>query len=74
MPIDSKLLQQIFTLENIECCAEGMQLSEVFLVSCAAALETLNRGHPEMGKTTFLTHWQALVEHRAACPSCQDVR
>lgn len=70
MPIDPELWQEMFTLDTIPMCPEGMQLAEVFLAACGRAVE---RADIEDERATFIAAWDAVMKHANNCDNCNEV-
>ena len=70
MPIDPEIWREVFSLEAMPLCTEGMELAELFLASCGNAVETIDARD---NRADFMSRWEDVVSHAASCPDCQEL-
>jgi hypothetical protein len=70
--MDSTALLDVWKMNEIPACDEGMKLARVFLVSCGRALDRLGFEEPADRITEITSTYMALVEHGDGCDTCND--
>jgi hypothetical protein len=72
MPIDRNALLNLWRLEDIPACDEGMQLARSFLISAGEAVSMVDIHDPEHLRMEFNVQYDAFVRHCAECPKCNE--
>jgi hypothetical protein len=65
MTMTTDLLEQMWKIEEIPACDDGMAMAHEFLKSCVTALES---GH----SANFNARFESYIRHRAECEKCND--
>jgi hypothetical protein len=70
--MDPKALLDLWKLDEIPACREGMMLAQAFLISCGRAVDRLGAKEPSDRITDITTCYMALVEHGDGCDRCNE--
>jgi hypothetical protein len=72
MPIDPKALLNLWSLEEMPACDEGMELARSFLVSAGEAVSRVQNEDPEHLRMEVNVQYDAFIRHCAECPKCNE--
>jgi len=65
--VDAGALLNLWKLEDVPACDEGMELARAFLNSCVKALETVG------SSSHFNERFEDYKRHHAECEKCNEV-
>jgi hypothetical protein len=72
MSMDRDALLNLWRLEDIPACDEGLRLARSFLISAGEAVSQVNVNDPEHLRMEFNVQYDAFVRHCAECPKCNE--
>jgi hypothetical protein len=64
--ITQEILVELWKVEDIPACEEGMKLAHAFLKSCVSALDS---GNP----ANFNARFESYMRHRYLCEKCEEI-
>lgn len=71
-PMRTEALLELWNLEDIPACDEGMELAKSFLVSCGEAVEKADAVDTITLRSQFDFRFNRYAAHRAICPKCNE--
>ena len=69
MPIDRA---QLWNLDELPACQEGMELAARFLERAGEAEDRLDEANIPIVSNAMIRSHKELVDHRATCPKCNE--
>jgi len=73
MPANLPRLLELWNLEEMPACDEGMELAELFIVRCLEAVAILDEAEAIPKRNAIIRAHKTFVEHRAACGKCNEI-
>jgi hypothetical protein len=72
MPIDPDALLNLWSLEEMPACDEGMMLARAFLESCGQGVARIGAEEAAYRLTDITDTYTMLVEHVSHCEKCRE--
>jgi hypothetical protein len=72
LTMDPKALLDVWKMDEVPACDDGMKLAQAFLISCGRAVERLGFEEPADRLTEMTAAYMALVEHGDGCDACNE--
>ena len=73
MPIDPSTLLNLWSLEELPACDEGMEHARAFLTSAGEAVSNIENRDPRSLLREFVVLFRIFAAHSATCPKCNQV-
>lgn len=73
MPIDPSALLNLWSLEELPACDEGMEHARAFLTSAGEAVSSIENHDPRLLLREFVVLFRIFAAHSATCPKCNQV-
>ena len=73
MPIDPSALLNLWSLEELPACDEGMEHARAFLTSAGEAVSSIENHDPRFLLREFVVLFRIFAAHSATCPKCNQV-
>jgi hypothetical protein len=73
MPIDPNALLNLWNLEELPACDEGMEHARAFLTSAGEAVSGIESHDPRLLIRRFVVLFRIYVAHNVTCPKCNEV-
>jgi hypothetical protein len=70
--MDHKKLLDLWEIDEMPACQEGMKLAQDFLIAAGEAVNRLGVEEPEDRITALNTAYMALAEHGDGCDDCNE--
>ncbi|MBB5061241.1 hypothetical protein HDF16_005977 [Granulicella aggregans] len=72
MAMNYKKLLDLWEMDEMPACGEGMKLAEAFLIAAGEGVNRLGVEEPEDRITELTAAYMALVEHGDGCDNCNE--
>jgi hypothetical protein len=66
-------LPELWNLEDLPACDEGMELAEAFITRCLEAVNSLDEAEAIPKRNAIIRTHKAFIEHRSSCPKCNEL-
>jgi hypothetical protein len=73
MPIDLSALLNLWSLEELPACDEGMEHARAFLTCAGEAVSNIENHDPRLLLREFVVRFRIFAAHSAGCPKCNQV-
>ena len=73
MPIDPSALLNLWSLEELPACDEGMEHARAFLTSAGEAVSNIENHDPRLLLREFVVLFRIFAVHSSTCPKCNQV-
>jgi hypothetical protein len=72
MPIDPSALLNLWSLEELPACDEGMEHARAFLTSAGEAVSSIENHDPRLLLLESVVLFRIFAAHSATCPKCNQ--
>jgi hypothetical protein len=71
--MDHQNLLNLWKLEDMPACEEGMELARMFLITAGEGVDKLGTEEPADRITEINAAYMAMVNHGIGCDNCKEV-